>query len=124
MSAHGSTTEPAAPSGDRLGSSVLIASTSQATERGMDQIHSPAPTAASSVDFNHVPEAESGYNSEVIEGEGEEEQHDGFVADGDHHDDDGDDDDEVFREAVSPYRKSRTQNNNSSVMDIDLEDLL
>jgi COMPASS component BRE2 len=120
VSAHGSTTEPVAPNGDRLGSSVFIASTSQSTERGMDQIHSPAPTAASSVDFNHVPEAESGYNSEVIE---EEEQHDGFAADVDHHDDD-DDDDEVFREAASPYRKSRTQNNSSSVMDIDLEDLL
>ncbi|KAG1874999.1 hypothetical protein C8R48DRAFT_669360 [Suillus tomentosus] len=123
VSAHGSTTEPAASSDDRLGSSVLIASTPQATERGMDQIHSPAPTAASSGDFNHIPEAESGYNSEVVEGD-EEEQHDGFAADVDHHNDDDDDDDEVFRDAASPYRKSRTQNNSSSVMDIDLEDLL
>ncbi|KAG1768290.1 hypothetical protein EDD22DRAFT_1001951 [Suillus occidentalis] len=125
VSAHGSTTEPAAPSDDRLGLSVLIASTSQATGRGIDQMHSPAPTAASSGDFNHVPEAESGYNSEIIEGDGEEEQHDRFTADVDHHDD-NDDDDEVFREAASPYRKSksRMQNNSSSVMDIDLEDLL
>jgi COMPASS component BRE2 len=89
-------------------------------------MHSPAPTAASSGDFNHVPEAESGYNSEIIEGDGEEEQHDRFTTDVDHHDDNDDDDDEVFREAASPYRKSksRTQNNSSSVMDIDLEDLL
>lgn len=126
VSAHGSTTEPAALSDDRLGLSVLIASTSQATGRGIDQMHSPAPTAASSGDFNHVPEAESGYNSEIIEGDGEEEQHDRFTTDVDHHDDNDDDDDEVFRESASPYRKSksRTQNNSSSVMDIDLEDLL
>ncbi|KAG2157402.1 hypothetical protein DEU56DRAFT_764453 [Suillus clintonianus] len=122
-SARASTTEPAVPVDDRLELSVLIASTSQTIERGADQMHSPAPTATSSGDFNHVPEVESGYNSEVIEGDGEEEQHDGFAADVDHHDDD-DDDDEVFREAASPYRKSRTQNNSSSVMDIDLEDLL
>ncbi|KAG1756477.1 uncharacterized protein EDB91DRAFT_1092886 [Suillus paluster] len=123
-SAQVSVTEHVVPIDDRLGSSVLIVSTSQATDRGVDQMHSPAPTAASSGDFNHIPEAESGYNSEVVEGDGEEEQHDGFAADVDHHDDDDDDDDEVFREAASPYRKSRTQNNSSSAIDIDLEDLL
>ncbi|KAF9218251.1 hypothetical protein BS17DRAFT_192974 [Gyrodon lividus] len=51
---------------DRFGPPVssLLASTL------LDQAHSPAPTAASSVDY-HIPETESGYNSEVLEGEGE-----------------------------------------------------
>lgn len=123
-SAQVSPAELAVPVDDRLGSSDLILPTLQVTEHGVDRSHSPALTAASSVDFNHVLEAESGYNSEVVEGEGEEEPHDGFLADVDHHDDDDDDDDDAFREAASPYRKLRTQNNTSSAMDIDLEDLL
>ncbi|OJA13721.1 hypothetical protein AZE42_02944 [Rhizopogon vesiculosus] len=119
-SAQVSAAELAVPADDHIGSSDFIAPTLQVTEHGVDQSHSPAP---SSVDFNHAQEAESGYNSEAVEGDGEEEQHDGLAADVDHHDDD-DDDDEAFREAASPYRKLRTQNNSSSVMDIDLEDLL
>ena len=121
MSAQVSAAELAVPVDDRLGSSDFIAPILQVTGHGADQSHSPAPTAASSADLNHALEAESGYNSEVVDGDGEEEQHDEFAAD-DHHDDD--DDDEAFREAASPYRKLRTQNNSSSGMDIDLEDLL
>ena len=117
-----SATELAVPVDDRLGSSDLTAPALQAPDHGMDRSHSPAPTA-SSADFNHLPEVESGYNSEVVEGDGEEVQHDGFAVDVDHHGNDDDDDDE-FREAASPYRKIRTQNNSSSAMDIDLEDLL
>lgn len=37
----------------------------------IDQSHSPAPTATSSVDYHHVPDTESGYNSEALEGVGE-----------------------------------------------------
>ncbi|KAF8843619.1 hypothetical protein BDN67DRAFT_964092 [Paxillus ammoniavirescens] len=48
----------------------------------LDQAHSPAPTAASSVDYQ-IPETESGYNSEVLEGEwalGEGEgEHEGYM---------------------------------------------
>jgi COMPASS component BRE2 len=121
-SAQVSATELAVPVDDRLESSDLTALSVQVTEHIVDQSHSPAPTAASSVDLNHVLEAESGYNSEVVDGDGEEEQHDGFAADLEQRDDD-DDEDEAFREAASPYRKLRTQANSSS-MDIDLEDLL
>jgi COMPASS component BRE2 len=121
-SAQVSATELAVPVDDRLESSDLTALSVQVTEHIVDQSHSPAPTAASSVDLNHVLEAESGYNSEVVDGDGEEEQHDGFAADLEQRDDD-DDEDEAFREAASPYRKLRTQTNSSS-MDIDLEDLL
>ena len=37
----------------------------------IDQVHSPAPTAASSVDYPNMLETESGYNSEALEGVGD-----------------------------------------------------
>lgn len=62
--------ESAAVIDDRFGPSVssLLA---PIVSEDIDQAHSPAPTAASSVDYHHVPETESGYNSEALEGVGE-----------------------------------------------------
>ncbi|KAF8120070.1 hypothetical protein EV363DRAFT_1376110 [Boletus edulis] len=57
---------------DRFGPSVssLLTPILPASE-DIDQAHSPAPTATSSVDYHHVPDTESGYNSEALEGMGE-----------------------------------------------------
>ncbi|KAG6376522.1 hypothetical protein JVT61DRAFT_2515 [Boletus reticuloceps] len=57
---------------DRFGPSVssLLTPTLPASE-DIDQAHSPAPTATSSVDYHHIPDTESGYNSEALEGMGE-----------------------------------------------------
>ena len=87
---------------DRFGPSVsaLLVPTLSVPE-DIDQAHSPAPTAASSVDYHHVPETESGYNSEALEGVGE-----GEVEEGDVEIEDG-------RETF-----------NIPVMDLDLNDLL
>ncbi|KAF8557335.1 hypothetical protein OG21DRAFT_1505557 [Imleria badia] len=62
--------ESAAVIDDRFGPSVssLLA---PIVSEDIDQPHSPAPTATSSVDYHHVPETESGYNSEALEGVGE-----------------------------------------------------
>lgn len=94
--------ESAAVTDDRFEPSVssLLAPTLLVAEDA-DQAHSPAPTAASSVDCHHIPETESGYNSEVLEGvgEGEVEQ-------------EGDVEMEDDREIHMP------------VMDLDLNDLL
>lgn len=64
--------ESAAVIDDRFGPSVssLLVPTLLVPD-DIDQAHSPAPTAASSVDYHHIPETESGYNSEVLEGAGE-----------------------------------------------------
>jgi len=63
---------------DRFGPSV----SSLLAPPFLNQAHSPAPTAASSVDYQ-IPETESGYNSEVLEGEwalGEGEgEHEGYM---------------------------------------------
>ena len=62
--------ESAAVIDDRFGPSVssLLA---PILPEDIDQAHSPAPTATSSVDCHHIPETESGYNSEALEGVGE-----------------------------------------------------
>ncbi|KAG9318866.1 hypothetical protein JVU11DRAFT_973 [Chiua virens] len=82
---------------DDAGAVTLFVPVSEDT----DQAHSPAPTAASSVDYHHVPETESGYNSEALEGLG---------------------DGEVETEADVAMEDSKELN--MPVVDLDLDDLL
>lgn len=56
---------------DRFGPSVSSLLVPPSVADDIDQAHSPAPTATSSVDYHHIPETESGYNSEAPEGVGE-----------------------------------------------------
>ncbi|KAF9246123.1 hypothetical protein BU15DRAFT_39523 [Melanogaster broomeanus] len=90
---------------DRFGPSVssLLAPTLLVPE-DIDQAHSPAPTAASSVDY-HIPETESGYNSEVLEGDG-----DLGEGEGEHQGDTG----------VEDSRETH----HTPIMDLDLDELL
>lgn len=94
--------DSAAVMDDRFGPSVsaLLAPTLLVPD-DIDQAHSPAPTATSSVDYHYMPETESGYNSEALEGTGE--------GDGEQDGEMEVDDDREF---------------NMPVVDVDLSDLL
>ncbi|KAH7889249.1 hypothetical protein F5I97DRAFT_492918 [Phlebopus sp. FC_14] len=88
-----------------------LVSTLQVPE-DVNQVPSPAPTAVSSVDYHHIAETESGYNSEVAEADADmAEEHDGELEIGDRRDPGNNLDQDDIRTDIP-------------VMDLDLHELL